>query len=359
MKKRVAIGVGALAVSATVAVAVMGGGDDKTSKALDSGDPVSFGQVQQVFTKNCVGCHPSVNGAIDLRPGKSYASIVGVGAIEAPGRVRVIAGDPEASFLYEKIAGNPALGDVPSVGTRMPPMAPVLPREELEIVGRWIAQGAKNDAGETVSSTAVPVAGASATFTGAARATIESGDGAIAGRVLDEKRRPLPGAIVTLLLKGETLPDGEEHVRAAITNKQGRYRLGNAPIGRIELKAYAPNAIYVSRVIEVASGATTQADFGLPNRKIPNPKISRPRVGKTAKGVLLGLRVDGFSLDRNYTVVVNPKAGRVFELRALKNAAGETRAGVWKRGLKGKFKGPWIFLAVDETCNVSEFLVVK
>ena len=355
MQKRIPVALGALAVSATVALAVMTSSDTQRS-SLESGDPVAFSQVQQVFTKNCVGCHPSVNGAIDLRPGKSYASIVGVEAIEAPGRVRVIAGDPAASFVYEKIAGHPDLGDVPSVGTRMPPAAPQLPREEIETVGRWIAQGAKNDAGETVSANAVQTAGSRPTFTGAARVSTDTGDGTISGQVLNGKRKPISGAIVTLLLKGEQFPDGEEHLRAAITNAQGRYRLANAPVGRVELKAYAPKSIYVSKAIEVASGATTNADFGLPGRKIQNPTISNPAVRRISGGVQLSLRLAGFSLDRNYTIAVN--AGRVYELRARKNAAGETQEGVWKRKLKGSFKGKWVFLAVDETCNGSEFLVV-
>ena len=358
MNKRMPIGIGVVAVSAVAVAAVMHGTGGKKSNALDSGDPVAFSQVQAVFTKNCVGCHPSVNGAIDLRPGKAYASIVGVAAVEAPGRVRVIAGDPTASFLYEKINGHPDLGDVPSVGTRMPPAAAQLPRDVLDTVGRWIAQGAKNDAGQTVSANAVQAAGAQPSFTGVAQVSTDTGDGTIRGQVFDQQHRPLAGAIVTLLLKGQQFADGEEHLRAAVTNKRGRYTLAKAPVGRVELKAYAPKSIYVSKAIEVASGATTNADFGLPSRKVQNPNISNPTVRKVPGGVQLGLRLAGFSLDRNYTIAVNVSAGRVYELRARTNGAGETQPGIWKRNAKGSFKGKWIFLAVDETCNGSEFLVV-
>ena len=35
------------------------------------------------------------------------------------------------------------------------------------------------------------------------------------------------------------LPGGEEHYLAAVTDPQGRYRIQGAPIGRVEIKAYA------------------------------------------------------------------------------------------------------------------------
>ena len=50
-----------------------------------SGAPVSYSQVQAVFTKNgCTACHPGVNPSLDLQPGKSYDNLVGVKALEDP-----------------------------------------------------------------------------------------------------------------------------------------------------------------------------------------------------------------------------------------------------------------------------------
>jgi len=343
-------------LAAALGLAACGGGEKQATSAAAT---VPFGRVQQFFDKNCVQCHPTVNPSLDLRRGRSYAQIVGAPAVEAPGLVRVVAGDPDASFLYLKVNGFPELGDIPAVGTRMPPMAPRLPESEIRVLRDWILQGAKNAQGRTVSASAVPVAGARPTFTGAPDAERERGGGAIAGRVLDQRGRPLAGAVVTLLLRGSDLPDGEEHVRAAFTDRAGRYTLADAPTGRVELKAYAPRRIYVSRVLEVADGKTARADFGLPDRRIANPIVSAPRVAPRAGGVRLSLRLAGFSLDRNYTVAINPAAGRVYELRALTDAQGATRPGVWTRDLRGRFSGRWIFMAVDETCNVSDFLVVR
>lgn len=349
-------------------ITACGGGDSGGPSAQEPGgldlgpvasEPVAYSQVQEIFTTKCSGCHPVVNSALDLTPGRSYEEIVGVPAVEAPGLVRVVAGDPAASFLYLKVVGFPGLGDVPAVGTRMPPMAPRLPDEEIRVLRDWIAQGAKNENGQTVSKNAVPVRGAQPTFTGAPQATREEGTGTLVGRVTDQRGRPITGAIVTLLLKGSSFPDGEEHVRAALTGPDGRYRMPNVPVARIELKAYAPNTIYVSRVLEVTEGGSSTADFGLPDRKIRNPEISKPEVTSTAGSTRLALTLAGRSLDRNYTVAVNVGTLRVFELRAITDAQGATQPGEWTRELAGSFTGDWIFLAVDETCNVSEFLRVR
>jgi hypothetical protein len=63
--------------------------------------------------------------------------------------------------------------------------------------------------------------------------------------------------------------------------------------------------------------------------------------------------VQGTDLDPNYTLAVNPGAGLVFEL----HAAGEL-PGIWSAMIDEKLDGPWIFLAVDKQCNVSDFVTV-
>lgn len=360
------------AVALLAGAAACGGGDDDKSAApatstepggLDLGPvsdtPVAYSDVQKIFTSKCQGCHPIVNDAIDLSPEKSYSDIVGVPAVEAPGLVRVVAGDPAASFLYLKMVGFPGLGDIPAIGTRMPPMAARLPESDLRVIRDWIAQGAKNEQGQTVSKNAVPIRGAQPTFTGAPQATEETGTGTLTGVITDQRGAPIKGAIATLLLKGSQFEDGEEHLRAAITNADGRYTLPDVPVGRIEVKAYAPDTIYVARVLEVTENGSATADFGLPDRNIKNPKLSAPKVTVSGGSTKLALRVDGSNLDRNYTIAVNPAVGRVFEIRALTDAQGETIPGEWTREIAGEtFTGEWIFLAADETCNVSEFLRV-
>ena len=354
-------------IVAAVALGGCGGDDDAPVASNEPGGldlgPVSqtavpYSEVQRLFTTNCQGCHPAVNGALDLTPERSYEQIVGVAAVEAPGLVRVVAGDPAASFLYLKVVGSPGLGDIPAVGTRMPPMQARLPESEIRILRDWIAQGAKNAQGQTVSGSAVPIRGAAPEFTGAPAAQVETGTGTVVGRVTDQSGQPIRGAIMTLLLKGSQFPDGEEHVRAALSGADGRYTMSDVPLGRIEIKAYAPDSIYVARVFEVADGQTATADFGLAGRRVPNPKISAPRVSVASGSTTVAMTLAGGSLDRNYTVAVNPAAGRVFELRAKTDAQGEPTPGEWTREIEGTFDGQWIFLATDENCNVSEFLRV-
>ncbi len=363
---RWALGVG-VALALAVGLIACGGGDGPAAPTDPSGldlgpvsdTPVAYADVQKIFTSQCQGCHPIVNNAIDLSPEKSYSEIVGVPAVEAPGLVRVVAGDPAASFLYLKIVGFPGLGDVPAVGTRMPPMAARLPESDIRVIRDWIAQGAKNAEGQTVSKNAVPIRGAQPTFTGAPQATVETGTGTLTGLITDQRGKPITGAIATLLLKGAQFEDGEEHLRAAVTGADGRYTLPDVPAGRIEVKAYAPNTIYVARVLEVTENGAATADFGLPDRNIPNPKLSKPKVTVRGGSTTLALTLDGRSLDRNYTIAVNPNAGRVFELRAVTGAQDEPIAGEWTRQIDGEtLTGEWIFLAADETCNVSEFLRV-
>jgi 5-hydroxyisourate hydrolase-like protein (transthyretin family) len=356
------------ALTGLVALAACGGDDDATapsggtsSKQLDLGpvsdEPVPYAKVQEFFTSNCIGCHPIVNDALDLTEGKSYAQLVGVPAVEAPGRVRVVAGDPEASFLYQKIAGVPGLGDIPDVGTRMPPRLDRLPAEEIRVIRDWIAQGAKNDAGQTVSGSAVPTAGSANTHTGAAKATVETGSGQLRGRVLDQRGKPLAGAVVTLLLKGASFPDGEEHVRGAVTDAQGRYTLPDIPTGRLEAKAYAPKTLYVARIFEVKDGESVTVDFGLADRQIDNPKLAKPTATTTDASTRITVEQTGSNLDKNYTIAVHVASGTVLELR--RPDAPESGEGVWEREIDRALTGQWIFLAADETCNVSEFLRIR
>ena len=119
--------------------------------------------------------------------------------------------------------------------------------------------------------------------------------------------------------------------------------------GRFLLKAYAPNSIYVSRIVALEEGESVEAQFGLPDRNVPNPTISNP----SATGLELAMTVRGDDLDGNYTLAVNPGAGLVFELRSPDNAPGR-----WSTTLEKQLSGPWLFLAVDENCNVSEFITL-
>jgi Carboxypeptidase regulatory-like domain len=315
----------------------------------EAGAPVAYEEVQAVFEEyGCTSCHPGVNASLDLTPGNSYEQLVGVQALEDPTLVRVVAGDPERSFLYLKLGGAAPVADIPAIGTRMPPRAPPIDSEDLDLVRRWILQGAKDVDGQT-GGPQVPTPGTPPGDLDAEPATETEGSATIVGSVVDQRFEPIEGALVTMLLAGAGEEGGEEHYRVAVTDADGRFTLADAPTGQYLLKAYAPNTIYVSRIVALEDGERQEVRFGLPDRIVENPTIASPRLDGTS----LSLAVEGNDLDGNYTLAVNPGAGLVFELHNAGNAPG-----TWRTTIPRKLEGRWIFMAVDETCNVSEFLTV-
>lgn len=337
----------ALLSSAAVAFALLGcGGDDGD----ETGTPVSYEQVQGVFAEyGCTACHPGVNPALDLTEGNSYDELVGIQALEDPTLYRVVAGDPERSFLYLKLGGAPPVADIPAIGTRMPPRAPPIDPEDLDLVRRWILQGAKGPNGLT-GGPQVPTPGTPPSELDVAAASETEGSATIVGSVVDQRYEPIEGALVTMLLAGPGQEGGEEHYRVAVTGSEGRFTLANAPTGQYLLKAYGPDTIYVTRIVALEDGERQEVRFGLPDRVVENPEIASPRV----EGTMLSMTVEGSDLDGNYTLAVNPEAGLVFELHNAGNAPG-----TWGATIERELEGPWIFMAVDETCNVSEFLTVQ
>ncbi len=330
-----------------VSFAVLGcGGEDGD----EAGTPVSYEQVQGVFDEyGCASCHPGVNPSLDLRVGNSSDALVGFQALEDPTLSRVVAGDPLRSFIYLKLGGDPPVADIPAIGTRMPPRAPPIDPEDLDLIRRWILQGAKGPDGVT-GGPQVPTPGTPPGDLDVAAASETEGSAAIAGSVVDQRFEPIEGALVTMLLAGPGQEGGEEHYRVAVTDSEGRFTLADAPTGQFLLKAYGPDTIYVTRIVALEDGERQEVRFGLPDRVAENPEISSPRV----EGTMLSMTVEGSDLDGNYTLAVNPEAGLVFELHNADNAPG-----TWRATIERELEGPWIFMAVDETCNVSEFLTVQ
>jgi hypothetical protein len=101
---------------------------------------------QRIFgTHGCAvaSCHGSfAQGGLELLAGTSYAQLVGVAASNpvaaAAGKVRVVPGDPGASFLVQKLRGTLAAGE----GDAMPRVGTPLDADELALVEAWIQDGA-------------------------------------------------------------------------------------------------------------------------------------------------------------------------------------------------------------------------
>ncbi len=109
---------------------------------------VTLSQIQAtVFTPKCSGCHNGSNppggalpGSQNLTAGNSFAAIVGVASLEQPALRRVKAGDPDNSYLIQKLEGLAGIS-----GSRMPLGGPFLDQATIDQIKSWIASGAPNN----------------------------------------------------------------------------------------------------------------------------------------------------------------------------------------------------------------------
>ena len=119
-----------------------GEGLDENGRPLDSGPlPLvpTFASIQQnVFTPVCTRCHAGAAAPTGLRldEASSYALLVNVASVEVPGLRRIRPGDPDLSYLVQKIEGRAA------VGGRMPLNSPPLPQATIDVIKQWIREGA-------------------------------------------------------------------------------------------------------------------------------------------------------------------------------------------------------------------------
>ena len=139
--------------------------DDAVSRIPDSGSPPpagppppsppppppppaagfgpNFSEIQaNVFTPDCAtsGCHAGANAAasLNLEEANSYAMLVGIQSSQDGALQRVEAGDPDNSYLVQKLEGTA------SAGQQMPPGA-ALPQSEIDVIRQWITDGAIDD----------------------------------------------------------------------------------------------------------------------------------------------------------------------------------------------------------------------
>lgn len=105
-----------------------------------------FASIQtHVFTPICTTCHSGAAAPLGLRldEGAAYAMLVNAPSVEVPALRRVDPGNPDASYLIQKIEGTAA------VGGRMPLNAPPLPAATIAVIRQWIADGAQSSAALT------------------------------------------------------------------------------------------------------------------------------------------------------------------------------------------------------------------
>jgi hypothetical protein len=102
-----------------------------------------FDSIQaNVLTPICTGCHSGAAAPLGLRldEGASYALLVNASSTEVPELLRVDPGNPDSSYLIQKLEGTAA------VGGRMPLGGAPLPAETIAVIRQWIAAGAQASA---------------------------------------------------------------------------------------------------------------------------------------------------------------------------------------------------------------------
>lgn len=104
--------------------------------------PVDFtAEIVPLLGKRCVSCHLTgqEQGGLALHPKAAYASLVGVRSQQSD-LMLVEPGDPSQSYLYRKLTNtHQAAG---GEGEPMPMGAWPLETEALELIRRWISEGA-------------------------------------------------------------------------------------------------------------------------------------------------------------------------------------------------------------------------
>jgi hypothetical protein len=93
----------------------------------------------------CVQCHTAVgrvpSGGLNLTAGNSYAALVNVASLLKPSATRVVPGNPEGSYLIQKLEGAAGIA-----GRRMPFNGPpYLTDGQILVIKRWIEIGAPNN----------------------------------------------------------------------------------------------------------------------------------------------------------------------------------------------------------------------
>jgi hypothetical protein len=118
-----------IAVAAGLAACVAGAG---IVAAAGRGEPPRFSRdVQPIFDRKCVSCHPVAYPYLDLRAGRSYDDLVRASAATRPAFERVLPGRPELSYL---------LTHPPD-----PSNAGLLTAADRRVIDAWIRAGAKDD----------------------------------------------------------------------------------------------------------------------------------------------------------------------------------------------------------------------
>jgi hypothetical protein len=174
---------------------------------------------EHVFTPICSQCHVGAGAPAGLRldEASSFGALVGVASSEAPSLLRVEPGDPDNSYLVQKLEGRAAFGG------RMPLNQPALPAATIAVIRQWIADGAPDVAASddvplavrTVSTSTTQIAvaltrGADASLVNETTVALERSLGKAAARMVRARTGVSPHNVALILVMPEqALEPGE------------------------------------------------------------------------------------------------------------------------------------------------------
>jgi len=125
-----------------------GEGLDVSGRPLSEGGNVplapTLASVQaNVFNPSCIVCHSGANAPQGLRldAANSFTNLVGVGSRQDSSFLKVAPGQPDQSYLIQKLEGTA------STGEQMPLGGPPIPQSTINFVRQWITDGALPDSG--------------------------------------------------------------------------------------------------------------------------------------------------------------------------------------------------------------------
>jgi hypothetical protein len=116
-------------IAAAAAAAVAAGG--ALALVARQPPPRFSADVQPIFDRKCVACHPVAYPYLDLRRGRAYDELYRVSAATKPAFERVLPGRPDLSYLLLH-PPDPSLRDL-------------LTSAERNTIAAWIEAGAHDD----------------------------------------------------------------------------------------------------------------------------------------------------------------------------------------------------------------------
>ncbi|MFS8581679.1 MAG: hypothetical protein FWJ61_02435 [Limnochordales bacterium] len=129
----------ALVAILVVVIGVVGFGQETSATVSFSND------IMPMFLASCAACHDSEDPSADLNLETNvWENIVGVESTRVePPMAYVKPGDPQNSYLIHKLAGTHE--EVGGRGQRMPRGRDPWTEEQMELIIRWVSEGALNN----------------------------------------------------------------------------------------------------------------------------------------------------------------------------------------------------------------------